>query len=192
MTRANDFTTSILTRISLADESIHVCHKGYISLFPFLLGLLPASSPHLGAVLDILRDPEQLWSPYGIRSLSTQEPLFGQGENYWRGPIWIQMNYMALSVLYKVRPAPIVPASDPHLRRLSRPTPKKQGLSKSAPPRSTPSCARTSLTIPSRYVHLIGGLHALMLTAACSSQEYERTGAVWEQYDALTGKGRRR
>lgn len=50
----------------------------------------------------MVRDPRQLWSPYGIRSLSLQEPLFGQGENYWRGPIWIQMNYMALSALHKV------------------------------------------------------------------------------------------
>lgn len=27
---------------------------------------------------------------------------------------------------------------------------------------------------------------------AISFQEYERTGYVWEQYDALTGEGRRR
>lgn len=84
------------------DESIHVCHKGYISLFPFLLGLLKPDSDHLGPMLDLIRDPMHLWSPYGIRSLSIQHPLFGQGENYWRGPIWIQMNYMALSSLYKV------------------------------------------------------------------------------------------
>lgn len=46
--------------------------------------------------------PDHLWSPYGIRSLSATHPLFGQGENYWRGPIWVQMNYLALSVLHKV------------------------------------------------------------------------------------------
>jgi glycogen debranching enzyme len=91
-----------LTASSPADESFHVCHKGYISLFPFLLGLLPPDSPHLGAILDIVRDPDQLWSPYGIRSLSKQDPHFGQGENYWRGPIWIQMNYLALSALHNV------------------------------------------------------------------------------------------
>ncbi|KAG8842187.1 Processing alpha glucosidase I [Serendipita sp. 405] len=84
------------------DESVHVCHKGYLSLFPFLLGLLPPSSPHLGPILDLLRDSKHLWSPYGLRSLSASHPLFGQGENYWRGPIWIQMNYLALSSLYKV------------------------------------------------------------------------------------------
>ena len=86
-----------------ADESIHVCHKGYISLFPFLLGLLPPSSPHLSAILDLIRDPNHLWSEFGIRSLSKQDALFGAGENYWRGPVWIQINYMALGSLYKVR-----------------------------------------------------------------------------------------
>jgi len=85
------------------DESVHVCHRGYLSLFPLLLGLLPSSSPHLGPILDLMRDPTHLWSPYGLRSLSVSHPLFGQGENYWRGPIWIHMNYMALSSLYKVR-----------------------------------------------------------------------------------------
>jgi len=91
---------TILT--SEIDESYHVCHKGYISIFPFLLGLLPPESPHLGAILDLVRNPDELWSPYGIRSLSLSHPLFGQGENYWRGPIWVQMNYLALSALYKV------------------------------------------------------------------------------------------
>ncbi|KAI1783641.1 mannosyl oligosaccharide glucosidase-domain-containing protein [Ganoderma leucocontextum] len=48
-----------------------------------------------------LRDPEHLWSPYGLRSLSAAHPEFGQGENYWKGLIWIQMNYLALTSLHK-------------------------------------------------------------------------------------------
>lgn len=84
------------------DESVPVCHAGYISLFPLLTGILPASSPHLGAILELMRDPETLWSPYGIRSLAKNHPLFGKDENYWRGPIWMPFNYMALSSLYKV------------------------------------------------------------------------------------------
>jgi len=85
-----------------AEESYHVCHKGYLSLFPFMLSLLPPSSPHLGPILDLLRDPKHLWSPYGIRSLSLSHPEFGQGENYWKGPIWVQMNYLVLAALHKV------------------------------------------------------------------------------------------
>ncbi|PSR88880.1 hypothetical protein PHLCEN_2v5029 [Hermanssonia centrifuga] len=85
------------------DESYHVCDKGYLSLFPFSLSLLPVDSPHLGAILDMLHDPKHLWSPYGLRSLSASHPESGQGENYWKGPIWIQMNYLALRALYMVR-----------------------------------------------------------------------------------------
>lgn len=75
-----------------------------------MLGLLPADSPHLGPILELLRDPKELWSPYGIRSLSISHPEFGQGENYWKGPIWLQMNYLVLSSLYKIygaQPGPL-------------------------------------------------------------------------------------
>ncbi|EGG02629.1 family 63 glycoside hydrolase [Melampsora larici-populina 98AG31] len=82
------------------DESYHVCHKGYISLFPFFLGLLSPDSPRLGSILKDIRDPDGVWSEFGIRSLSLSDQFFGQGENYWRGPIWIPMNYMALCSLY--------------------------------------------------------------------------------------------
>lgn len=51
----------------------------------------------------MLHDPKHLWSPYGLRSLSASHPESGQGENYWKGPIWIQMNYLALRALYMVR-----------------------------------------------------------------------------------------
>ncbi|KAK6349811.1 Processing alpha glucosidase I [Orbilia brochopaga] len=78
------------------EESVHVCHVGYVSIFPFLLGLLPHDSEKLSAILDIVGDPEQLWSPYGLRSLSRQDEFYSKGENYWRGPIWVNMNYLAL------------------------------------------------------------------------------------------------
>lgn len=93
----------------LADESVHVCHKGYISLFPFFLEHIPSDSPHLGHVLDLIRSPEHLWSPHGLRSLSISDPYFGQGENYWKGPIWVQMNWLALKALsdkYMKEPGP--------------------------------------------------------------------------------------
>jgi glycogen debranching enzyme len=86
------------------EEDKKVCHKGYVSIFPLLLGLVPRDSPHLGPLLDIMSDPAHLWSDYGLRSLSKSDPYYSQGENYWRGPIWINMNYLALSSLYKVPP----------------------------------------------------------------------------------------
>lgn len=85
--------------IDAYEESTHVCHKGYLSVFPFLTGLLPPDSPRLGVVLDLLADPQELWSPHGLRSLSQRDEFFGTGENYWRGPVWVNMNYMAVERL---------------------------------------------------------------------------------------------
>ena len=86
----------------MAEENKLVCHKGYISIFPLLLGLVPADSPHLGALLDMMSDPAHIWSDFGLRSLSKLDSYYSTGENYWRGPIWVNMNYLALSSLYKV------------------------------------------------------------------------------------------
>ncbi|EIW85275.1 glycoside hydrolase family 63 protein [Coniophora puteana RWD-64-598 SS2] len=135
--------------ISSEDESEHICHKGYLSLFPFMLSLLPTDSPHLGPVLDLLRDPKELWSQYGIRSLSASHPEFGQGENYWKGPIWMQMNYMVLSSLHKTYAA----QEGPHRERAQE-----------------------------IYTELRKNV---------VDNEYTRTGYVWEQYDSMTGEGRR-
>lgn len=81
------------------EESVHVCHKGYISIFPFLTGLLPADSPRLKAILDLISDPEELWSDFGLRSLSKNDKFYGMDENYWRSPIWVNMNYLAVKSL---------------------------------------------------------------------------------------------
>jgi mannosyl-oligosaccharide glucosidase len=76
-----------------------VCHKGYITLFPFLVGLIDLEHFHLGAVLNLIRNPEELWSPHGLRSLSLKDKYYGTDENYWRGPVWVPVNYMALQRL---------------------------------------------------------------------------------------------
>ena len=81
------------------EESAHVCHKGYISIFPFLTGLLPPDSPRLKPILDLISDPDELWSDYGIRSLSQKDEFYGTEENYWRSPIWMNMNYLAVKAL---------------------------------------------------------------------------------------------
>lgn len=83
------------------NKPVHICHKGYLTLFPLTLGLLPVDSPKLGALLDIIESEAELWSPYGLRSLSASDEFFGIGENYWRGPIWININYLTLQSLYK-------------------------------------------------------------------------------------------
>ncbi|KAF2199000.1 glycoside hydrolase [Delitschia confertaspora ATCC 74209] len=97
------------------EENVHVCHKGYISIFPFLVGLLPPDSPRLKAILDVLSDPEELWSEYGLRSLSKSDEFYHTAEDYWRGPIWINMNYLAVVQLLKLSQSP-----GPHQKRATQ------------------------------------------------------------------------
>jgi mannosyl-oligosaccharide glucosidase len=81
------------------EEHALVCHKGYISLFPFLTGLVDKDSKRLGAILDLIEDEEELWSPYGLRSLSKSDEFYHTAEDYWRGPVWMPINYLAVSQL---------------------------------------------------------------------------------------------
>ena len=77
----------------------YVCHVGYVSLMPLFLRLLRPDSPELAASLALLQDPALLWSPHGLRSLSTKDPLYRADENYWRSSIWPNMNFLAVGAL---------------------------------------------------------------------------------------------
>ncbi|ORX74749.1 glycoside hydrolase, partial [Linderina pennispora] len=98
--RANEDYDELEDDEGNAEVPKFVCHRGYVSLLPMLLGLVPAESPKLGHILDMIEDPEELWTEYGLRSLSKSDKFYGKGENYWRGPIWININYLVLSSLH--------------------------------------------------------------------------------------------
>jgi hypothetical protein len=49
---------------------------GYVSLFPMLLDLIDPKSPNLGKVIDQLSDQKELWTKFGLRSLSKSAPLY--------------------------------------------------------------------------------------------------------------------
>lgn len=79
---------------------------GYVSLFPFLLQILEADSLQLGKILADLQKPELLWTPFGLRSLSKSSPLYMKRNTehdppYWRGQIWVNINFLATRALYK-------------------------------------------------------------------------------------------
>ncbi|KAF4984228.1 hypothetical protein FZEAL_516 [Fusarium zealandicum] len=84
------------------EEHVLVCHKGYISLFPFLVGLMKPDDPKLGRILDLIGDEDHLFSPHGLRSLSKQDEFYGTNENYWRSPVWMPINYLAVSQLRNI------------------------------------------------------------------------------------------
>ncbi|XP_072385583.1 uncharacterized protein GCS1 [Diabrotica undecimpunctata] len=76
---------------------------GYVSLFPFMLQVLDPKSPKLEKTLEVLIP--RLLTPYGLQSLSKDSPLYGKRNTehdppYWRGQIWIPINYLATKALY--------------------------------------------------------------------------------------------
>uniref|UniRef100_A0A914WQK2 mannosyl-oligosaccharide glucosidase n=1 Tax=Plectus sambesii TaxID=2011161 RepID=A0A914WQK2_9BILA len=77
---------------------------GYVSLFPLFLRLIPADSPKLGRILEQLTDADLLWTSFGLRSLARTSPLYSARNTehdppYWRGSVWMNMNFLALSSL---------------------------------------------------------------------------------------------
>lgn len=76
----------------------HVCHEGYVPLIPFFMRMVDPASPQMADMLKMMKS-EGMLSPYGLRSLSSTSKFFKTKENYWRGAIWINMNYLAVSSL---------------------------------------------------------------------------------------------
>lgn len=82
-----------------------VPHVGYVSLFPFMEKIIPADSWILDKQLDLISNRSILWTDYGLRSLAKTSSLYMKHNTqhdppYWRGPIWMNMNYRILAALY--------------------------------------------------------------------------------------------
>ncbi|PXF43147.1 Mannosyl-oligosaccharide glucosidase [Gracilariopsis chorda] len=78
-----------------------VCHIGYPTILPLLLGLLDPGDKRVGAILHALQDPSLLRTRAGIRSLSKSDEWHRKGNDYWTGSVWMPFNYLALAALRK-------------------------------------------------------------------------------------------
>lgn len=97
--------TRLVRAVNQTPKMQHVNALGYVSLFPFLLNVLTPDSDKLEHVFRDMRDPNKLWTPFGLRSLSRTDPLYMKRNTehdapYWRGPIWININYLAVRALH--------------------------------------------------------------------------------------------
>ncbi|KAJ7961629.1 mannosyl-oligosaccharide glucosidase GCS1-like [Quillaja saponaria] len=102
----NNYAASELLRDVLERPELRlVPHIGYVSLFPFMTRIIHPGSWILEKQLDIISNRSILWTDYGLRSLAKTSSLYMKRNTehdppYWRGPIWININYMFLSALH--------------------------------------------------------------------------------------------
>ncbi len=82
-------------------EAIFNPHIGYVNLFPLIFGYLNPDESIFKSTLELLEDSDELFSNFGIRSLSKTDSLYHTGEDYWRGNIWLNINFLVLRGLYK-------------------------------------------------------------------------------------------
>ncbi|QRW27438.1 glycoside hydrolase family 63 protein [Rhizoctonia solani] len=118
------------------DDSEHVCHAGYVSLFPFLLGILDSSSSHL-------------------------EPS--------------SISFTILNAFGRRREL---------LARSSLDSDELLGSE-----RTTPEVCQGSGSYQAKAKLIYDELRENVVSNVF--KEYERTGYVWEQYDPLSGEGKR-
>lgn len=106
--RSQTPTSSEKVRVVLKNPEYRLVDStfGYVSLFPFLLQLLETDSPELNKTLIDIRNPDLVWTNYGLRSLAKNAPLYMKRNTehdppYWRGQIWVNINFLAVRALHQ-------------------------------------------------------------------------------------------
>ncbi len=88
--------------IDASGEKQFVGHTGYVNFFPFFLNIVQADESRGRILFDKLVDSETgMWSEFGVRSLSTNDPYYRLGDDYWTSPIWMNINYLIWLSLHK-------------------------------------------------------------------------------------------
>jgi neutral trehalase len=75
-----------------ADGSVSSLITPVIAM-PLYVGL--ATADQAASIVAYLVNPAELWSPFPLASVAQNQPSY-QPANYWRGPVWINLNWMAI------------------------------------------------------------------------------------------------
>jgi mannosyl-oligosaccharide glucosidase len=79
----------IVERLVMQDATLsHIPRVGYVAIFPLLMKLLDPYSPKLGAVLDMLEDPQKLWTDHGLRSIGLTDKFYQRRNSEGDAPYW--------------------------------------------------------------------------------------------------------
>jgi mannosyl-oligosaccharide glucosidase len=81
-----------------------VPQRGYVSLFPLALQLVPWDAEEVAPILRWMSNPEELWTDFGLRSLAKSASMYNRYNSehdppYWRGSIWVNINFLVLRSL---------------------------------------------------------------------------------------------
>lgn len=72
-------------------------HIGYPSLLPLAFGMITKNTPEYTATINLISQPNSLNTGHGLSSISQSSfHYLASKDSYWRGPVWINMNYLVL------------------------------------------------------------------------------------------------
>ena len=82
-------------------------HFGYLNFWPLFLHAVDTESAQFELLTQKLLDENNgIWTDYGLRSLSSHDTYYQKGDNYWTGPIWMNINFLIVASLYRYSSQP--------------------------------------------------------------------------------------
>ena len=85
-------------------------HVGFPGMLPLCLNLEKNIS-RLSSILEKMFSAEELLDAFGLLSLSKKDPEFRTTGNYWRGNIWLNVQYLCLRGIKNLEDKGLLPQS---------------------------------------------------------------------------------
>ena len=189
--RQQVLTQSQVDSLAPSAQVGRVCHRSYIGLMPLALGVLEPGDARVSALLQGLRQGDML-GPAGVLSLSSSSPLYRSKDDYWRGKVWMNINFLLVQALRRYASAPLPDRAGAQASDTAPPA--KQGLlgrllafvsgQSRAPafqgPQGWAETRRDAAEVGEQLrQRLVANVH----------EQFRQHGSLWENYDPETGGG---